>query len=110
MYKVKSEVLTGQVKELKMLQVRVSADLIERIKAISAANSLTMQEFCERALGHEADRLTQCKPLPVASPETIYRELQRVSQALANVEREQRAVGAQVGILVQAFADPASNV
>ena len=36
--------------------------------------------------------------------------LQRVSQALADLEREQRAVGAQVGILVQAFADPASIV
>lgn len=110
MSKVKSEVPAGPAKEFKMIQVRIQADLQDRIKEISAANSMSMQEFFAQALAHEVDRITQCKPLPVASPETIYIELQRVSQALADLEREQRAVGAQVGILVQAFADPASIV
>ena len=93
---------------VKLAQVRLPSDLAERVNVICQDKQMSQQEFLAQAVAHHADRITQCKPLPVASPETIYAELQRVSQALADLERKQRAVGAQVGILVQAFADPAA--
>ncbi len=101
--------LPAQLAAVKLAQVRLPAEIADRVQTICREMQLSQQEFLMQAVTYHADRVTQCKPLPVATPETIYVELQRVSQALADLEREQRAVGAQVGILVQAFTDPASS-